>query len=162
MCKDCPLDRFNPQGRYSPESMDECRSHYHKPVTATMHLVLFLPGNRTDPAVYYCDHMNGWVSKNKSPFCKVSYQPCECVQARHLCPEGDLLPGKTDYLKCFLLQKRQDKIFKRKRLSTGANFVHVYIEIWDKGKVYIEIWDKGKVYIEIWDKGKLKFNQFSV
>ena len=25
----------------------------------------------------------------------------------------------------------QDKIFRRKR--TGANFVHVYIEIWDKG-----------------------------
>ena len=28
---------------------------------------------------------------------------------------------------------KQDKIFRRKRLSTGANFVHVYIEIWDKG-----------------------------
>ena len=27
----------------------------------------------------------------------------------------------------------QDKIFRRKRLSTGANFVHVYLEIWDKG-----------------------------
>ena len=27
----------------------------------------------------------------------------------------------------------QDNIFRRKRLSTGANFVHVYIEIWDKG-----------------------------
>ena len=27
----------------------------------------------------------------------------------------------------------QDKIFRRKRLSTGANFVHVYIQIWDKG-----------------------------
>ena len=25
-----------------------------------------------------------------------------------------------------------DKIFRRKRLSTGANFVHVYKEIWDK------------------------------
>ena len=31
------------------------------------------------------------------------------------------------------LRKPQDKIFRRKRLSTGANFVHVYIEIWDKG-----------------------------
>ena len=30
-------------------------------------------------------------------------------------------------------QQLQDKIFRRKRLSTGANFVHVYIEIWDKG-----------------------------
>ena len=29
--------------------------------------------------------------------------------------------------------KRQDKIFRRKRLNTGANFVHVYLEIWDKG-----------------------------
>ena len=28
---------------------------------------------------------------------------------------------------------KQDKIFRRKRLSTGANFVHVYIEIWVKG-----------------------------
>ena len=37
---------------------------------------------------------------------------------------------------------KQDKIFSRKRLSTGANFVHVYIEIWDMGI--------------------LKFNQFSV
>ena len=27
----------------------------------------------------------------------------------------------------------QDEIFRRKRLSTGANFVHVYLEIWDKG-----------------------------
>ena len=38
---------------------------------------------------------------------------------------------------------RQDKIFRRKRLSTGANFVHVYL-------------------IEIWDKGILKFNIFSM
>ena len=28
---------------------------------------------------------------------------------------------------------QQDKIFRRKRLSTGANFVHVYTEILDKG-----------------------------
>ena len=28
---------------------------------------------------------------------------------------------------------KQDKIFRRKRLSTGANFVHVYLEICDKG-----------------------------
>ena len=32
-----------------------------------------------------------------------------------------------------LVLHSQDKIFRRKRLSTGANFVHVYIEIWDKG-----------------------------
>ena len=31
------------------------------------------------------------------------------------------------------LVELQDKIFRRKRLSTSANFVHVYIEIWDKG-----------------------------
>ena len=36
----------------------------------------------------------------------------------------------------------QDEIFRRKRLSTGANFVHVYLEIWDKGI--------------------LKFNKFSI
>ena len=28
---------------------------------------------------------------------------------------------------------QQDKIFRRKRLSTGAKFVHVYLKIWDKG-----------------------------
>ena len=28
---------------------------------------------------------------------------------------------------------KRDKTFRRKRLSTGANFVHVYIETWDKG-----------------------------
>ena len=37
---------------------------------------------------------------------------------------------------------QQDKLFRRKYLSTGANFVHVYIEIWDKGT--------------------LKFNKFSM
>ena len=31
------------------------------------------------------------------------------------------------------INSKQDKIFRRKRLSTGANFVHVYFEIWDKG-----------------------------
>ena len=30
------------------------------------------------------------------------------------------------------MYKTQDKIFRRKRLSSGANFVHVYIEIWGK------------------------------
>ena len=30
-------------------------------------------------------------------------------------------------------QQFQDKIFRRKRLSSGTNFVHVYIETWDKG-----------------------------
>ena len=35
------------------------------------------------------------------------------------------------YVSCIL--KEQNKIFRRKRLSTGANFVHGYIEIWDKG-----------------------------
>ena len=34
------------------------------------------------------------------------------------------------------LNEYQDKIFRRKRLSTGANFVHIYIEIWD---VYTKI-----------------------
>ena len=33
-----------------------------------------------------------------------------------------------------IMNSEQDKIFKRKRLSTGANFVHVYIEI--RNKVY--------------------------
>ena len=31
------------------------------------------------------------------------------------------------------VSSKMNKIFRRKRLSTGANFVHVYIEIWDKG-----------------------------
>ena len=31
------------------------------------------------------------------------------------------------------INKKQDKIFRRKRLSTGANFIHVYLEIWDTG-----------------------------
>ena len=33
---------------------------------------------------------------------------------------------------CRAINLGQDKIFRLKRLSTGANFVHVYIEIWDK------------------------------
>ena len=33
----------------------------------------------------------------------------------------------------FAINSEQDEIFRRKRLSTGANFVHVYLEIWDKG-----------------------------
>ena len=37
------------------------------------------------------------------------------------------------------LNELQDKIFRRKRLSTGANFVHVYIEIWDK--VYLNLFN---------------------
>ena len=36
----------------------------------------------------------------------------------------------------------QNRIIRRERLSTGANFVHVYLEIWDKGI--------------------LKFNKFSI
>ena len=36
---------------------------------------------------------------------------------------------RTDYSH----RQNKTKIFRRKRLSTGANFVHVYIEIWDKG-----------------------------
>ena len=31
------------------------------------------------------------------------------------------------------MEGKQDKIFRHKRLSTGAKFVHVYLEIWDKG-----------------------------
>ena len=45
-------------------------------------------------------------------------------------------------VKQVVLIELQDKIFRRKRLSTGANFVHVFIEIWDKDI--------------------LKFNKFSV
>ena len=28
---------------------------------------------------------------------------------------------------------RQDRVFRRKRLNTGANFVYIYSEIWDTG-----------------------------
>ena len=31
------------------------------------------------------------------------------------------------------MKQYKTKIFIRKRLSTGANFVHVYLEIWDTG-----------------------------
>ena len=31
------------------------------------------------------------------------------------------------------IKSEQDKILRRKRLSTGAKFVHVYLEIWDTG-----------------------------
>ena len=41
-----------------------------------------------------------------------------------------LLGSHTHFL--MTLNSLQDKIFRRKRLSTGANFVHVHIEIWDK------------------------------
>ena len=37
-------------------------------------------------------------------------------------------------MKCEIyLDSKQDKIFRRKHLSTGANFVYVYLEIWDTG-----------------------------
>ena len=35
---------------------------------------------------------------------------------------------------CSVAVNNKDKIFGRKRRSTGANFVHVFLlEIWDKG-----------------------------
>ena len=55
---------------------------------------------------------------------------------------GDIFCGFLFY-SCFkgpLI--KQKNIFRHKRLSTGANFVHVYIETWDKGR--------------------LKFNKFSM
>ena len=44
-------------------------------------------------------------------------------------------PVKTVVPKSFMAITtiEQDKIFRRKRLSPGTNFVHVYIDIWDKG-----------------------------
>ena len=97
VCKRCPEGRFNPIDRYSPDSMDECRSHYHKPVTDDMHVILYLPGNNTDPAVYYCDYLNRWVSVDKSMFCRHSYYPCRCIYVGDMCFAEDLLPGKTEY-----------------------------------------------------------------
>ena len=38
--------------------------------------------------------------------------------------------------KCDIIRSAQSVILldtRRKRLSTGSNFVHVYIETWDKG-----------------------------
>ena len=40
---------------------------------------------------------------------------------------GDSLPTPK------YIEMKLYKIFKRKRLSTAANCVYVYIEIWDKG-----------------------------
>ena len=37
------------------------------------------------------------------------------------------------YMLAYVYDYKQDKLFRHKRLSTGANFVHVCIEIWDKG-----------------------------
>ena len=48
---------------------------------------------------------------------------------------AEILP-KVPSVKLILLdayELKQDKIFRRNRLSTGANFVHVYLEIWNKG-----------------------------
>ena len=42
-----------------------------------------------------------------------------------------------------------DKIFRRKRLSTGANFVHIYLEIWDKGILMFKILDCNENKIDI-------------
>ena len=52
------------------------------------------------------------------------------------------LIGKQIFIWASLLwiyQILQEKIFRRKRLSTGANFVHVYIQIWDK--VYLNLFN---------------------
>ena len=37
------------------------------------------------------------------------------------------------YIESTYADKQQVKLFRRKRQSTGANFVHAYIETWDKG-----------------------------
>ena len=39
------------------------------------------------------------------------------------------LTGAKKRQGCYFIQH---KIFRHKRLSTGANFVHVHLEIWDK------------------------------
>ena len=41
--------------------------------------------------------------------------------------------------------KLQDKIFRRKSLSTDANFVRVYIETWDKGVLKFNIFSMQQV-----------------
>ena len=41
----------------------------------------------------------------------------------------DRRTGKKQYA----IKKKQEKIFRCERLSTGAKFVHVYLEIWDTG-----------------------------
>ena len=43
------------------------------------------------------------------------------------------LVAQTHCLFYYLYKRQQDKIFRRKRPSTGANFVYVYMEIGDKG-----------------------------
>ena len=41
--------------------------------------------------------------------------------------------SKGNLLDFYVNQIEQDKIFRRKRLSTDANFTYVFIEIWDNG-----------------------------
>ena len=42
------------------------------------------------------------------------------------------------YMGCYM-KKKKIKIFRRKHLNNGANFVHVYTEIWDK--VYLNLFN---------------------
>ena len=49
------------------------------------------------------------------------------------CAQVGTDPKIGNFLSLQLKELKQNKIFRRKRLSTGANFIHVYLEIWDKG-----------------------------
>ena len=53
-----------------------------------------------------------------------------------------MFSSRNEYLILSCGNNNRDKIFRYKRLSTGANLVHVYVEVWDKGI--------------------LKFNKFSI
>lgn len=130
-CKDCPKDRFNPQDRYSPASMDECRSHYHKPVSLQMHVIKFLLGNKTDPAVYYCDHKKSWISTDQTLFCRHSYKPCKCEYKDGICQGGgELLPDGRCVPKCAeerLPENNFDCVIQvtHRRLTPRESLAHV-------------------------------------
>ena len=65
------------------------------------------------------------------------YEPS--VQGQHIFGDSQefysMIVAFSGYHPIWVISKtvtQQHKIFRRKRLSTGANFVHVYIEIWDE------------------------------
>ena len=52
------------------------------------------------------------------------------------------------YYNCILeegaIEIIQDKICRRKHVSTGANFVHDYLEIWDTGRLKFAKFSKNR------------------
>ena len=83
----------------------------------------------------YTEHFTNkkWkFSDNNSDIFHISAQNIDCEYSLEL-PQWGI---SYEYPQSMFLsrnKKNQDKIFRRKRLSTGTNFVYVYLEIWDMG-----------------------------